>query len=40
VTRPPFCAVSKTGLVTGATFSDKAVDRLVKQAALDAGLDP
>jgi hypothetical protein len=38
--RPLFCAVSKTGRVTGDTLSDKAVARLVKQAALDAGLDP
>ncbi|HME19904.1 MAG TPA: site-specific integrase [Acetobacteraceae bacterium] len=38
--RPLFCAVTKTGRVTGAKLSDKAVARLVKQAALDAGLDP
>ena len=38
--RPLFCAVSKTGRVTGENLSDKAVARLVKQAALDAGLDP
>jgi len=38
--RPLFCAVSKTGRVTGRALSDKAVARLVKQAALDAGLDP
>jgi hypothetical protein len=38
--RPLFCAVGKSGRVTGAALSDKAVARLVKQAALDAGLDP
>ena len=38
--RPLFCAVTKTGRVTGEKLSDKAVARLVKQAALDAGLDP
>ncbi|HME27905.1 MAG TPA: site-specific integrase [Acetobacteraceae bacterium] len=38
--RPLFCAVTKTGQVTGQNLSDKAVTRLVKQAALDAGLDP
>jgi integrase len=38
--RPLFCAVSKSGTVTGTKLSDKAVVRLVKQAALDAGLDP
>ena len=38
--RPLFCAVTKAGKLTGATLSDKAVARLVKQAALDAGLDP
>ncbi len=38
--RPLFCAVTKTGRVTGAALSDKAVARLVKQAARDAGLDP
>jgi hypothetical protein len=38
-TRPPLCAVSKAGRVTGAKLSDKAIARLVKQAALDAGLD-
>ena len=38
--RPLFCAVTKTGRVTGEALSDKAVARLVKQAALDAGLDP
>ena len=32
--------MSKTGRVTGDSLSDKAVARLVKQAALDAGLDP
>ena len=38
--RPLFCAVTKTGQVTGQPLSDKAVVRLVKQAAADAGLDP
>jgi site-specific recombinase XerD len=38
--RPLFCAITKTGRVTGEKLSDKAVARLVKQAALDAGLDP
>src|SRR5271165_2492137 len=38
--RPLFCAVTKAGRVTGAKLSDKAVARLVKQAALNAGLDP
>jgi site-specific recombinase XerD len=38
--RPLFCAVTKAGKVTGQPLSDKAVARLVKQAALDAGLDP
>jgi integrase len=38
--RPLFCAVTKTGTVTGTALSDKAVVRLVKQAAADAGLDP
>jgi site-specific recombinase XerC len=38
--RPLFCAVTKAGRVTGANLSDKAVARLIKQAALDAGLDP
>jgi site-specific recombinase XerD len=37
--RPLFCAVSKIGRVSGAALSDKAVVRLVKQAAADAGLD-
>ena len=38
--RPLFCAVTKSGRPTGAPLSDKAVARLVKQAALAAGLDP
>jgi integrase len=38
--RPLFCAVTRAGRVTGAKLSDKAVARLVKQAARDAGLDP
>jgi len=37
--RPLFCAVSKTGRVTGDGLSDKAVARLIKQAATDAGLN-
>jgi site-specific recombinase XerD len=37
---PLFCAITKSGRVTGKTLSDKAVVRLVKQAAADAGLDP
>jgi site-specific recombinase XerD len=37
--RPLFCAVTRAGRVTGEKLSDKAVARLVKQAALDAGLD-
>ena len=38
--RPLFCAVSKGGRVMGTGLSDKAVVRLIKQAAEDAGLDP
>ena len=38
--RPLFCAVTKAGRLTGAPLSDKAVARLVKQAAARAGLDP
>ena len=37
--RPLFCAVTRAGRVAGEKLSDKAVARLVKQAALDAGLD-
>ena len=37
--RPLFCAVTKTGNVTGQPLSDKAVVRLIKQAAAAAGLD-
>jgi hypothetical protein len=37
--RPLFCAVTKTGRVTGEKLSDKSVARLIKQAAADAGLD-
>jgi site-specific recombinase XerD len=37
--RPLFCAVGKSGRVSGTGLSDKAVVRLVKQAAGDAGLD-
>ena len=38
--RPLFCAVSKGGRLSGTGLSDKAVVRLIKQAAGDAGLDP
>jgi hypothetical protein len=38
--RPLFCAVTRTGRITGERLSDKAVARLVKQAARDARLDP
>jgi len=38
--RPLFCAVTKSGRVTVTELSDKAVVRLVKQAAGDAGLNP
>ena len=38
--RPLFCAVSKGGRVTGLALTDKAVVRLIKQAAAAAGLDP
>jgi site-specific recombinase XerD len=38
--RPLFCSITKSGRLTGNGLSDKAVARLVKQAALDAGLDP
>jgi integrase len=38
--RPLFCAVTKAGKVAGQGLSDKAVVRLVKQAAEGAGLDP
>jgi site-specific recombinase XerD len=38
--RPLFCAVTKAGKLTGTALSDKAVARLVKQAARDARLDP
>ncbi len=38
--RPLFCAVTKAGRLTGEPLSDKAVARLVKQAAERAGLDP
>jgi site-specific recombinase XerD len=37
--RPLFCAVTKAGRVTGEKLSDKAVVRLIKQAAAAAGLD-
>ncbi len=39
-TRPLFCAVTKSGRLTGEALSDKAVARLNKQAAEAAGLDP
>jgi integrase len=38
--RPLFCAVSKAGRLLATGLSDKAVVRLVKQAAAAAGLDP
>lgn len=38
--RPLFCAVTKAGKLTGQGLSDKAVVRLVKQAAEGAGLNP
>ena len=38
--RPLFCGLTKSGRLTGESLSDKAVARLVKQAAEDAGLDP
>jgi site-specific recombinase XerD len=37
--QPLFCAVTKAGRSTGERLSDKAVARLIKQAAADAGLD-
>jgi integrase len=37
--RPLFCAVTKSGRITGTPLSDKAVVRLVKQAAAEAGFD-
>ena len=36
---PLFCAIAKGGRLTGQALSDKAVVRLVKQAAAGAGLD-
>ncbi len=38
--RPLFCGLTKSGRLTGEKLSDKAVARLVKQAATEAGLDP
>ena len=38
--RPLFCGMSKAGRLSGTALSDKAVARLVKQAAEAAGLDP
>ena len=38
--RPLFCGSTKSGRLTGQALSDKAVVRLVKQAATAAGLDP
>jgi len=38
--QPLFCAITKSGRLTGEALSDKAVARLVKQAAAAAGLDP
>jgi site-specific recombinase XerD len=37
---PLFCGMSKTGRLSGNALSDKAVVRLVKDAAKAAGLDP
>jgi site-specific recombinase XerD len=37
--RPLFCAVTKVGRITGERLSDKAVARLIKLAAADAGLE-
>jgi len=38
--RPLFCGLTKGGRLSGTALSDKAVARLVKQAAAAAGLDP
>jgi site-specific recombinase XerD len=38
--RPLFCGLTKAGRLTGEGLSDKAVARLIKVAALAAGLDP
>lgn len=38
--RPLFCAVGKSGRLSGTALSDKAMARLVKGAAGRAGLDP
>ncbi|MBV9251192.1 MAG: tyrosine-type recombinase/integrase, partial [Acetobacteraceae bacterium] len=38
--RPLFCGLTKAGRLTGTKLSDKAVVRLIKQAAAAAGLDP
>ncbi len=38
--RPLFCGLTKAGRLTGTGLSDKAVVRLIKQAAEAAGLDP
>jgi hypothetical protein len=38
--RPLFCGMTKGGRLTGAALSEKAVVRLVKQAATAASLDP
>lgn len=37
---PLFCGLTKSGRLTGTRLSDKAVVRLVKQAAAAAGFDP
>ena len=38
--RPLFCAIRRDGVITGEGLSDKAVVRLVKDAARRAGCDP
>jgi integrase len=38
--RPLFCGVTLGGRIMGAPMSDKIVARLIKQACLNAGLDP
>jgi integrase len=38
--RPLFCGIDKGGRLSGQAMTDKVVARLLKQAALGAGLDP
>jgi hypothetical protein len=38
--RPLFCGVGKAGTLKGKAMADPVVARLLKQAALQAGLDP